>query len=125
MNPGAINLDEEIKRFEWKVEAGAQYAITQPVFDTDQLRDFLKRIEHVRIPIIAGIWPLVSYRNAEFLHNEVPGVRVTPSIMDRMRKASAISKEAGRDEGLKIARESLIEVRDEIQGVQVWRRLGM
>ena len=88
VNPGAINLDEEIKRFEWKVEAGAQYAITQPVFDTDQLRDFLKRIEHVRIPIIAGIWPLVSYRNAEFLHNEVPGVRVTPSIMDRMREAS-------------------------------------
>ncbi len=124
VNPGAINLDEEIKRFEWKVEAGAQYAITQPVFDTGQLRDFLKRIEHVRIPIIAGIWPLVSYRNAEFLHNEVPGVRVTPSIMDRMRAASAISKEAGRDEGLKIARESLLEVRDEIQGVQVSAPFG-
>ncbi len=124
VNPGAINLDEEIKRFEWKVEAGAQYAITQPVFDTEQLRDFLKRIQHVRIPIIAGIWPLVSYRNAEFLHNEVPGVRVTPSIMDRMREASAISKEAGREEGLKIARESLMEVRDEIQGVQVSAPFG-
>jgi homocysteine S-methyltransferase len=124
VNPGAINLDEEIKRFEWKVEAGAQYAITQPVFDTDQLRDFLKRIEHVRIPVIAGIWPLVSYRNAEFLHNEVPGVRVTPSIMERMRVASAISKEAGRDEGLKIARESLLEVRDVIQGVQVSAPFG-
>ena len=124
VNPGAINLDEEIKRFEWKVEAGAQYAITQPVFDTGQLRDFLKRIEHVRIPIIAGIWPLVSYRNAEFLHNEVPGVRVTPSIMDRMRAASSISKEAGREEGLKIARESLLEVRDEIQGVQVSAPFG-
>jgi methionine synthase / methylenetetrahydrofolate reductase (NADH) len=124
VNPGAINLDEEIKRFEWKVEAGAQYAITQPVFDTEQLRDFLRRIQHVRIPIIAGIWPLVSYRNAEFLHNEVPGVRVTPSIMERMREASAISKEAGRDEGLKIARESLMEVRDEIQGVQVSAPFG-
>ena len=124
VNPGAINLDEEIKRFEWKVEAGAQYAITQPVFDTEQLRAFLKRIEHVRIPIIAGIWPLVSFRNAEFLHNEVPGVRVTPSIMDRMRAASAISKEAGREEGLKIARESLLEVRDEIQGVQVSAPFG-
>ena len=124
VNPGAINLEEEIKRFEWKVEAGAQYAITQPVFDVDQLRDFLKRIQHVRIPIIAGIWPLVSYRNAEFLHNEVPGVRVTPSIMDRMRDASAISKEAGRDEGLKIARESLMEVREEIQGVQVSAPFG-
>lgn len=124
VNPGAINLDEEIKRFEWKVEAGAQYAITQPVFDTEQLREFLKRIEHVRIPVIAGIWPLVSFRNAEFLHNEVPGVRVTPAIMDRMREASNISKEAGREEGLKIARESLLEVRDEIQGVQVSAPFG-
>src|ERR671917_538197 len=77
VNPGAINLDEEIKRFEWKVEAGAQYAITQPVYDTKQLRDFLKRVEHCRIPIVAGIFPLVSSRNAEFMHNEVPGVVVT------------------------------------------------
>jgi len=124
VNPGAINLDEEIKRFEYKVEAGAQYAITQPVFDTDQLKEFLSGIEHCRIPIVAGIWPLVSFRNAEFLHNEVPGVRVTPSIMERMRDASAISKEAGRDEGLKIARESLLEVRDQIQGVQVSAPFG-
>src|SRR5712664_517408 len=124
VNPGAINLDEEIRRFEYKVEAGAQYAITQPVFDTDQLRDFIKAIEHVRIPIVAGIWPLVSYRNAEFLHNEVPGVRVTPAIMERMRAASAISKEAGRDEGLKIARESLLEVREIIHGVQVSAPFG-
>ena len=119
VNPGAINLEEEIKRFEYKVEAGAEYAITQPVFDVAQLRDFLKLIEHVRIPVIAGIWPLVSYRNAEFLHNEVPGVRVTPSIMERMRRASDVGKEAARDEGLQIARESLLEVRDLIQGVQV------
>jgi homocysteine S-methyltransferase len=119
VNPGAINLEEEIKRFEYKVEAGAEYAITQPVFDVAQLRDFLKMIEHVRIPVIAGIWPLVSYRNAEFLHNEVPGVRVTQSIMDRMRRASDAGKEAARDEGLQIAREALLEVRDLIQGVQV------
>lgn len=124
VNPGAINMEEEVKRFEYKVEAGAQYAITQPVFDTDQLRDFLKLIEHVRIPIVAGIWPFVSYRNAEFLHNEVPGVRVTPSIMERMRVASEIGKEAARDEGLKIARESLVEVRDLIQGVQVSAPFG-
>jgi methionine synthase / methylenetetrahydrofolate reductase(NADPH) len=119
VNPGAVNLDEEIKRFEWKVEAGAEFAITQPVFDTEQLRDFLKRIEHVRVPVVAGIWPLVSYRNAEFLHNEVPGVRVTPSIMERMRLASEKGKEAARDEGLAIARELLLDVRDMIQGVQV------
>ena len=77
VNPGAINLEEEIRRFEWKVEAGAEYAITQPVYDTEQLHSFLKKIEHVRIPIIAGIFPLVSIRNAEFMHNEVPGVNVT------------------------------------------------
>jgi homocysteine S-methyltransferase len=124
VNPGAVNLEEELKRFEWKIEAGAEYAITQPVFDIDQLREFLKRIEHCRIPIVAGIWPLVSFRNAEFLHNEVPGVRVTPEIMERMRIASNISKEAGRDEGLKIARESLSEVRDLIQGVQVSAPFG-
>src|SRR5205085_2803676 len=92
VNPGAVNLDEEIKRFEWKVEAGAEYAITQPVFDTDQLKRFLDRIEHLNIPIIAGIWPLISYRNAEFMHNEVPGVNVTPEILDRMRIASEQSK---------------------------------
>lgn len=124
VNPGAINLDEEIKRFEWKVEAGAEYAITQPVYDTKQLREFLKKIEHCRIPIIAGIFPLVSYRNAEFMHNEVPGVNVTPEILERMRKASEISKEAAREEGLKIARESLLEIRDLIQGVQVSAPFG-
>jgi homocysteine S-methyltransferase len=119
VNPGAINLDEEIKRFEYKVEAGAEFAITQPVFDVEQLRHFLTRIGHVRIPIVAGIWPLVSYRNAEFLHNEVPGVSVPHEIMERMRLASERGKEFGRDEGLKIARESLVEVRGMIQGVQV------
>ncbi len=124
VNPGAVNMEEELRRFEWKIEAGAEYAITQPVFDIEQLREFLKRIDHCRIPIIAGIWPLVSFRNAEFLHNEVPGVRVTPEIMERMRAASAISKEAGRDEGLQIARESLAEVRNLIQGVQVSAPFG-
>lgn len=124
VNPGAINIEEEIRRFEWKVEAGAEYAITQPIYDTKQLRDFLKRIEHVRIPIVAGIFPFVSYRNAEFMHNEVPGVNVTPDILSRMRKASDISKEAAREEGLKIARESLTEIRDLISGVQVSAPFG-
>src|SRR5437764_8341363 len=123
-NPAAIDPAQELERCEWKIEAGAEYAITQPVFDTQQLRDFLKAIESFRIPIVAGIWPLVSFRNAEFLHNEVPGVHVTPDIMERMRVASAISKEAGRDEGLKIARESLLEVREFIQGAQVSAPFG-
>jgi homocysteine S-methyltransferase len=124
VNPGAINTEEEIRRFEWKVERGAEYAITQPVYDTEQLRSFLKRIEHVRIPIVAGIFPFVSSRNAEFMHNEVPGVVVTQEILGRMRRASDISKEAARDEGLAIARESLTEVRDLIQGVQVSAPFG-
>ena len=124
VNPGAINIDEEIRRFEWKVEAGAEYAITQPVYDTKQLRDFIKRIEHVRIPIVAGIFPFVNSRNAEFMHNEVPGVVVTEDILRRMRKATEISKEAAREEGLAIARESLLEVRDLIQGVQVSAPFG-
>lgn len=124
VNPGAVNLDEEIRRFEWKVEAGAEYAITQPVFDTEQLREFLRRIEHVRIPIVAGIWPLVSYRNAEFLHNEVPGVNVTQDILERMRIASDKGKDEAREEGIAIARESLLEVSDVIAGVQVSAPFG-
>ena len=124
VNPGAVNLEEEIRRFEWKVEAGAEYAITQPVFDTDQLRNFLDKISHVKIPIIAGIWPLISFRNAEFMHNEVPGVNVTAEILERMRAASDKGKEEARDEGIAIARESLVEVRDVIQGVQVSAPFG-
>jgi len=124
VNPGAVNMEEEIRRFEWKVEAGAEYAITQPVFDTEQLKRFLEMISHVRIPIVAGIWPLISFRNAEFLHNEVPGVEVTPAILERMRVASDTSKEHARAEGIAIARESLIEVRDVIQGVQVSAPFG-
>ncbi|QYO65785.1 bifunctional homocysteine S-methyltransferase/methylenetetrahydrofolate reductase [Leptolyngbya sp. 7M] len=124
VNPGAVNLEEEIRRFEWKVEAGAEYAITQPVFDTEQLRSFIDKISHVKIPIVAGIWPLVSFRNAEFLHNEVPGVNVTPEILERMRSASDRGKEEAREEGIQIARESLLEVRDIIAGVQVSAPFG-
>lgn len=124
VNPGAINLEEEIRRFEWKVEAGAEYAITQPVYDTEQLLTFMDKISHVRIPIVAGIFPLVSSRNAEFMHNEVPGVRVTQDILDRMRIASEKSKEHAQEEGLLIARESLEEIKDQIQGVQVSAPFG-
>ncbi len=124
VNPGAVNMEEEIRRFEWKVEAGAEYAITQPVFDTEQLKRFLEMIEHVRIPIVAGIWPLISFRNAEFMHNEVPGVNVPADILERMRVASDESKEAARDMGIRIAREALTEVHDVIQGVQVSAPFG-
>lgn len=122
VNPGAIDLDYEIRRFEWKVEAGAEYAITQPVFDVEQLKNFLKRIEHCRIPVIPGIWPLTSYRNAEFLNNEVPGVSVPEPILERMRKTP--DGAAGLKEGVKIAQEMLMELRPYVQGVQVSAPFG-
>ncbi len=122
VNPGAIDLEHELKRFAYKVEAGAQYAITQPVFDPGQLLEFLKRIEGFRIPIVAGIWPLASYRNAEFMSNEVPGIVMPASVLERMRKAE--TPEAARSEGVAIAREMLAEVREAVQGVQVSAPLG-
>jgi len=122
VNPGAIDLDYEIRRFEWKVEAGAEFAITQPVFDVGQLKNFLKRIEHCRIPIIPGVWPLTSYRNAEFLNNEVPGVSVPDSVLERMRKSP--DGAAGLKEGVKIAQEMLMEIRPYAQGVQVSAPFG-
>ena len=122
VNPCAVDLDYELRRFEWKVEAGAEFAITQPTFDVDQLKNFLKRIESYRIPIVAGIWPLVSYRNAEFLANEVPGVVVPESVLKRMQRIT--DKDAAREEGLAIARETLLEVRELVQGVQVSAPFG-
>ena len=92
-NPGALNLDEEIRRFEWKVEAGAEYVVTQPVFDLDLLEAFLRRIEHVRIPVICGIWPLTSFRNAEFMVNELR-VPVPEEFMERMRRVDNAEKAA-------------------------------
>jgi len=124
VNPAALDPSQELKRFEWKVEAGAEYAITQPVFDVKQLEKFLGTIEHTRIPIVAGIWPLVSLRNAEFLANEVPGVVVPASVIERMRAASAKSKEHGVAEGIAIAREMLERVRPHVQGVQVSAPFG-
>jgi homocysteine S-methyltransferase len=124
VNPAAIDAAHELRRFEWKVEAGAEYAITQPVFDAAQLEKFLNAISHVRIPVIAGIWPLVSLRNAEFLANEVPGVSVPPEVIARMRRASEKSKEHGTAEGIAVAREMLGRVRSVVQGAQVSAPFG-
>jgi 5,10-methylenetetrahydrofolate reductase len=124
VNPVAIDPEHELKRFHWKVEAGAEYAITQPVFDPAQLEAFLKSIHDVRIPVVAGIWPLVSARNAEFLANEVPGVTVPQEILDRMRRANEKSKEHALAEGIAIAREALDRVRCSVQGVQVSAPFG-
>ena len=88
VNPVHQDFEFEMKRFKYKVEAGAEWAITQPVFDTKAMYRFLEYIEkhNIKIPIVAGIWPLTSYRNAEFMNNEVPGVEIPDSIMNRMKK---------------------------------------
>ena len=122
VNPGAINLEEELKRLEWKIEAGAEYMITQPVFDLRILERFMKRITDVRIPLICGIWPLVSYRNAEFMNNEVPGASVPPEILERMRRTT--TKEEGFAEGVNIARETYAHVRGSVAGVQLSAPMG-
>jgi homocysteine S-methyltransferase len=124
VNPAAIDLALELQRFRYKIEAGAEYAITQPVFDAVQLETFLARTAGERVPIVAGIWPLVSVRNAEFLANEVPGVVVPESVIERMRRAGERSKEHAVQEGIAIAREMLERVRDSVQGVQVSAPFG-
>jgi len=124
VNPGHLDLDYELRRLDWKVKAGAEYAITQPVFDVAQLEHFLGRIENMHLPVVAGIWPLLSYRNAQFMNNEVPGVSVPDDVMERMRIASEKSKEHGLREGVAIARDTLARVRDRVAGVQVSAPLG-
>jgi methionine synthase I (cobalamin-dependent)/5,10-methylenetetrahydrofolate reductase len=126
VNPGAEDFEHEMRRFYWKVEAGAEYAITQPVFDVAQLERFVEHIDKqgMRIPVVAGIWPLVSARNAEFLANEVPGVIIPDAVLARMRRASAEGKEQGTEEGTAIAREMLAAALPFIQGVQVSAPFG-
>ena len=120
-NPGVADIEQEIRRFELKVEAGAEFAITQPVFDLRLLEMFLRRVEQFRIPVIAGIWPLTSLKNAQFMKSEL-GVSMPEEIMQRMSVAS--SPEASRAEGVAIAQEMLAQVRGHVQGVQVSAPFG-
>jgi methionine synthase I (cobalamin-dependent)/5,10-methylenetetrahydrofolate reductase len=120
-NPGLPDMDEEVRRFAYKVQAGAQFAVTQPVFDISLLEKFLKRIEGCRIPVLAGIWPLVSVRNAEFMKNELR-VAVPDAIVERM--AACPNAEAARAEGVAIAREMLQAVRGMVQGAQISAPMG-
>ena len=117
VNPGAVHFEEEMKRFEWKVKAGADFAVTQPVFDIEILLKFLDRIAPLKIPIVAGIWPLASYRNAEFINNELPGVTVPEPILRRMKDAP--SGELALAEGVTIAAEILREIAPRVRGVQI------
>ncbi|HTL05015.1 MAG TPA: bifunctional homocysteine S-methyltransferase/methylenetetrahydrofolate reductase [Gemmatimonadales bacterium] len=124
VNPAAPDLDRELRRLHWKVEAGAEFAITQPVFDLAQLDRFLRQVEGFRLPIIGGIWPLVSLRNAEFLANEVPGVTVPEEVLERMRRASEQGREEALAEGVRIARDMLAAVKGRLRGAQVSAPLG-
>jgi homocysteine S-methyltransferase len=119
-NAGTISSDEdEVKRFSYKVEAGAEFVLTQPVFDVSVFERFLSRIEHCNIPIIIGILPLPNFKTAEFMHYEVPGCSVPEQIRERMRRADSENPDAGRAEGIVIAREILGAVRNMVQGVQI------
>ena len=122
VNPQAPDIEYEIHRFWYKVDAGAEFAVTQPVFDPEALIKFLDKIAHCRIPIVAGIWPLASLRNAEFLRSEVPGIHIPESLIERMRTAEAEGR--AEAEGLKIAKECLAGVRESVQGVQVSAPFG-
>ena len=121
-NPSAVNLDEEIRRFEYKVEAGAEYVMTQPVYDVRVLETFVRRTAHCHIPLLVGILPLRSYRNAEFLSNEVPGMEVPEQILERLAKAE--SADRAKAVGIEIAQEALLQCVPMVQGVYVMPPFG-
>lgn len=122
LEPGAADLDKEIRRLERKKAAGAEVIMTQPIFQTDLLERVLRRIEHLDMPVMVGVLPLVSYKNAEFLHNEVPGMQIPEEIRERMRKTPG--GDAARREGVQIARDMLFAVRDRVQGAYLMPPLG-
>ena len=117
VNTAASNIDEELRRFEYKLEAGAEFVVTRPVFDLRCFEQVLKRLEPSKLPVVAGLFPFESARNAEFMANEVPGVRVPEALLDRMRAADGT--EAAIHEGITIAREIAAQLRSSVQGIQV------
>ena len=125
VNPAPVDVARELKRFYWKVDAGAEFAVTQPVFDPDRFAAFVRRIEEFHVPVIASLWPLLSVRNAEFVANELPGIAVPDAVIRRMREADARGgQEASAAEGVAIAREVLECIRPLVAGVQVSAPLG-
>ena len=117
VNPAASNLDEELRRLDYKVEAGAEFILTRPIFDLASFDRFLTRTKSMGLPVIAGVFPFESVRNAEFMANEVPGIRVPEGLMDRMRRADG--HDAAAAEGIAIAREMATALRPRVQGLQV------
>jgi methionine synthase I (cobalamin-dependent)/5,10-methylenetetrahydrofolate reductase len=122
VNPGAADLEREIRRYRYKVEAGANFCMTQPVYEPELLERFLERVADCRVPTLVGILPLASHRNAEFLHNEVPGMQIPDPVRERMRTAN--SGEKAREEGIAIAREALLATRHLVQGVYIMPPFG-
>jgi methionine synthase / methylenetetrahydrofolate reductase(NADPH) len=122
LDPTALDRRRELDRFHRKVDAGAEFAITQPVFDPDALLRCLDQVDRYGVPILAGIWPLVSYRNASFMRNEVPGVTVPDAVMERLAKFE--SREDQLTVGIEIARESVDRLRRRVAGIQVSAPLG-
>jgi homocysteine S-methyltransferase len=120
--PGAADLDKEIARLEHKVAAGADLVMTQPVFQEELLLRVLERIAHLKVPVLLGVLPLVSFKNAEFLHNEVPGMQIPEAIRERMRKTPPGVE--SRKEGVSIAREMLFAVKEHVQGAYLLPPLG-
>lgn len=120
--PAALDYDRELRRLEQKVAHGAEFIMTQPVYDPDVLERFLKDIDHLNIPVLVGLMPLASSRNAEFLHNEVPGMQIPGHIRDRM---SDVGKGPNaRREGVLIAQEMLLAVRDKVRGAYIMPPFG-
>ncbi len=124
VNPVHRDFDYEMKRFKYKVEAGAEWAITQPVFDINSMKRFLDYCDKhkLRIPIIAGVWPLLSYRNAVFMNNEVPGVVIPSSIMERMSVVK--DAEDAKKLGVEIAAEMVRDLGNDVQGIQLSAPFG-
>ncbi|MEE9165707.1 MAG: methylenetetrahydrofolate reductase, partial [Nitrospinota bacterium] len=122
VNPGAINIEEEERRFRQKVEAGAEFVLTQPVFEDKLFFNFLERNKDFNIPILLGILPLASYRSAEFLHNEVPGMSIPENIRKRMKKADDANK--AKETGIEIARDALLKMKDKANGAYIMAPVG-
>jgi methionine synthase I (cobalamin-dependent)/5,10-methylenetetrahydrofolate reductase len=120
VNPTAVDFEKEMERLKQKTEAGADFIFTQPLYDTEILERFLKRTEDLNIPILVGLLPLHSFRQAEFLHHEVPGIAVPQEIRERMKKAG----ERGAEEGISIVKEFLKEIREEVSGVYLVPSFG-
>jgi 5,10-methylenetetrahydrofolate reductase len=124
-NPGAVDLDLEVKRYKQKVNAGAEFVFSQPIYDMKLLDNFLRKIKDVKkIPFFVGVLPLASLKNAEFLHNEVPGMQVPGDVMKRLQKEN--SKEGQRRVGLEVARDILQCAREltEVGGAYLFPPFG-